>query len=729
MKERIQQNWLFALLTFLILVVASPPFLEVYQLGNSPLLLAMLAVICLVTLLFKNFLVTFPLYLLSYLTLLYSYFPLDQAFSFNWLTAFFDEVMLTYNQIVLGELNYMPQTIALVIILFFLIALAVLIIHYERLWLSYLLIVGYHLLLVAFNQLQLGNTLLLITVLALLFHQLKSYPDSLSFISKSKAFFLSMIIFSLFVGATYSFQLLVPQTRSFLFMQTGSIREAVNRLGLYQHIAQYGQSGLSKSGFSENDQQLGGALLDDASVVFTALQQNAHYWRVETKETYTGKGWESFSPSLHFIGNQETLVLEDPEYLGSLGPETAMLLRFTNAVTYLPQAYGRMQLPLNQIGGAEEIPEKNRINLKEAPKEFQLTWQEPEYDENDLQQISFDSLSNWQALVEQGTMSQQLILPPTVTERTTALAAELTQNETSLYGKVKAIEHYLKTDEGFRYSKTDTIYPENNQDYVDHFLFESKVGYCDNFSTAMIVLLRTQGIPSRWAKGFAPGEVTGQQNDLQEYTIRNSHAHSWPEVYFEGYGWVPFEPTPSFDNPDTPDELALESSVSSEVQESSAIDSSSEAQNSTPSTSTSTSTENKAEPQDSSTIQWGSILRWLLVGISLFIVILAGFFLKNYHLMLRYQLYRRLKPDDFTKAYLLLLKQAEQRYPRADSEPLDRYAQRVEKEYPLFEGSFISLTSLYEGRIYGKQQSDKAVWIASLDQVAKLLVDLGKKKS
>lgn len=726
MKERIQQNWFFALLTYLILIVASPPFLEVYQLENSPLFLAVLAVICLVTLLFKNFLITFPFYLISYLVLLYSYFPLNQVFSLQWITAFFDEVMLAYNQIVSGELSYMPQTIALVIILFFLIALAVLMIHYERLWLSYLLIVGYHLLLVAFNQLQLGNTLLLITVLSLLFHQLKRYPNDLSFFLKSKVFFLSLIVFALFVGATYSFQLLVPQTRSFLFMQTGAIRESVNRLGLYQHIAQYGQSGLSKSGFSENDQQLGGALLDDASVVFTALQQDAHYWRVETKDTYTGKGWESFSPSLHFIGNQESLILEDPEYLGALGPETTIQLRFTDAVSYLPQAYGRMQLLLDRIGGAEEITEKNRINLKDAPKDLQLTWQEPEYDENDLQQVSFNNSTDWQTLVEQGTMAQQLILPPTVTERTIALAAELTQNETSLYGKVKAVEHYLKTDEAFRYSKTDTTYPENDQDYVDHFLFESRVGYCDNFSTAMIVLLRTQGIPSRWAKGFAPGEATGQQDDLQEYTIRNSHAHSWPEVYFEGYGWVPFEPTPSFDNPDTPDEPALESSDSSETQESSTSASSSEAQNST--ASTTASSENKAEQQDTSTAQWSSILRWLLVGISLFVVILAGFFLKNYHLLIRYQLYRRLKPDDFAKAYLLLLKQAEHRSPRADSEPLDRYAQRFEHEYPLFEGSFISLTSLYEEIVYGKQPSDKAVWTTLLDQVAKLLVYLGKNK-
>lgn len=85
---------------------------------------------------------------------------------------------------------------------------------------------------------------------------------------------------------------------------------------------------------------------------------------------------------------------------------------------------------------------------------------------------------------------------------------------------------------------------------MDYFLFDSKVGYCDNFSTSMVVLLRTLGIPARWTKGFTNGLRTGTDNQgNEEYSILNSHAHSWPEVYFPGFGWLPFEPTPSFANP------------------------------------------------------------------------------------------------------------------------------------------------------------------------------------
>ncbi len=81
---------------------------------------------------------------------------------------------------------------------------------------------------------------------------------------------------------------------------------------------------------------------------------------------------------------------------------------------------------------------------------------------------------------------------------------------------------------------------------MDYFLFDTKVGYCDNFSTAMVVLLRAAGLPARWAKGFTGGYQTGTKDDNKIYTILNSNAHSWPEVYFPGFGWLPFEPTRFF---------------------------------------------------------------------------------------------------------------------------------------------------------------------------------------
>ena len=68
----------------------------------------------------------------------------------------------------------------------------------------------------------------------------------------------------------------------------------------------------------------------------------------------------------------------------------------------------------------------------------------------------------------------------------------------------------------------------------------------------MIVLLRSAGIPARWVKGYTEGTLDNtlaSAEGADVYTITNDNAHSWVEVYFPGYGWIPFEPTKGFTNP------------------------------------------------------------------------------------------------------------------------------------------------------------------------------------
>ena len=92
-----------------------------------------------------------------------------------------------------------------------------------------------------------------------------------------------------------------------------------------------------------------------------------------------------------------------------------------------------------------------------------------------------------------------------------------------------------------------------DEDYVDQFLFDTKRGYCDNFSTSMVVMLRSIGIPARWVKGFAPGEMSEMMTGESVYQITNNEAHSWVEAYMPGIGWMPFEPTIGFSGPDSID--------------------------------------------------------------------------------------------------------------------------------------------------------------------------------
>ena len=122
----------------------------------------------------------------------------------------------------------------------------------------------------------------------------------------------------------------------------------------------------------------------------------------------------------------------------------------------------------------------------------------------------------------------------------------------SPYRKALAIQTYLRSAE-FTYSLQAPVqggYDGNGLSVLADFL-QQKSGYCIHYASAMAVMARLEGIPSRIAVGYAPGRLTGAtvsvagQGALPEYEADARDAHAWPELYFQGLGWVPFEPTPS----------------------------------------------------------------------------------------------------------------------------------------------------------------------------------------
>ncbi len=120
------------------------------------------------------------------------------------------------------------------------------------------------------------------------------------------------------------------------------------------------------------------------------------------------------------------------------------------------------------------------------------------------------------------------------------------------FQKAMSIQKYLRSSE-FTYSLQAPVqggYDGNGLSVLADFL-QQKSGYCIHYASAMAVMARLEGIPSRIAVGYAPGRLTGAtvtvagQGALPEYEADARDAHAWPELYFQGLGWVPFEPTPS----------------------------------------------------------------------------------------------------------------------------------------------------------------------------------------
>ena len=120
------------------------------------------------------------------------------------------------------------------------------------------------------------------------------------------------------------------------------------------------------------------------------------------------------------------------------------------------------------------------------------------------------------------------------------------------YAQALALQSFLRGQE-FDYSLEAPVeggYDGNGIDVLARFL-EQRSGYCIHFASAMAVMAREMGIPSRMGLGYAPGRATGSTvpgpdgTELDEYAVDARDAHAWPELYFEGAGWVRFEPTPS----------------------------------------------------------------------------------------------------------------------------------------------------------------------------------------
>jgi hypothetical protein len=129
---------------------------------------------------------------------------------------------------------------------------------------------------------------------------------------------------------------------------------------------------------------------------------------------------------------------------------------------------------------------------------------------------------------------------PDLDPRIPALAQQVTSRSPTAYDKAWTIEMYLRTHYGY----TLELSGPPAEHPLAHFLFERRAGHCEYFAAAMTVMLRTQGIPARYVNGFLPGEY----NELgQDFIVRARDAHSWVEVYFPEYGWIPFDPTPPAD--------------------------------------------------------------------------------------------------------------------------------------------------------------------------------------
>ncbi|SFC05048.1 Transglutaminase-like superfamily protein [Alkalibacterium subtropicum] len=343
--------------------------------------------------------------------------------------------------------------------------------------------------------------------------------------------------------------------------------------------------GFRRTGMGIRTDKLGGRLHQDFSPVFRAFTQRPNYWKVMHRTTYNGFGWDSEAADTqktvtfpYTAWENGSLTAAQRQNMPEREDISSIRLEWIDDLSYLAYTYGWLELDYDSASEDEftvRLDDKNDYftvqNEEGVSGDYLLRYDRSfptRFDEKALREddgwreelaATYKELSSEDESVQAMENNEiiaywfedELQLPPSLPSRVYDLAEEITAGLNSEYEIVRAVETYLKEDGGYRYSLLDVERTPEDGDYVDHFLFESQVGYCDNFSTSMTVMLRSLGIPARWTKGFTPGSLIETDNDAPYFLVDNSNAHSWPEVFFPSYGWVPFEPSPSFANPVT----------------------------------------------------------------------------------------------------------------------------------------------------------------------------------
>nr|WP_249435944.1 transglutaminase domain-containing protein [Paenibacillus sp. Marseille-Q4541] len=326
------------------------------------------------------------------------------------------------------------------------------------------------------------------------------------------------------------------------------------------------------TGYDPAGRDMGAPLVQSNAVYFTATSPTPAYWRGQSRSIYDGRSWQragaAFEAYEYISTNgriREEEIEENPYF--RLVKQTITLQEPAKGGSDIFAGGVPLRLSFNDVNG-DGTTNENHLSGHDKNGSSLYIWSDPSsgnlrFDDKQLtepvQNYSMDVLLPVQDLTvlrkakgedPASVRKTDLQLPSSLPKRVQDLAASITSGTNNRYDAVMSVSRYLKTN----YTYTlNTRVPGIDKDFVDDFLFVTKKGYCNHFSTAMVILLRSEGIPARYVQGFAPGERDEQQSG--KYTVTQADAHSWVEVYFPGAGWFPFEATPGFEM--APEEQAV----------------------------------------------------------------------------------------------------------------------------------------------------------------------------
>jgi transglutaminase-like putative cysteine protease len=261
-----------------------------------------------------------------------------------------------------------------------------------------------------------------------------------------------------------------------------------------------------------------GSISLSPEVRFEVEAEERRYWKVGAYDRYTGDGWVRTAATSEFDGTQR----------GPPGPTRRVDQAVTaeTELSVLPAAWKATRLDGTEarVTGFGSLTPADPLA---AGERYEVVSRVSTAGPDQLRAAGDDY-----GAIDRGTYTQ---LPESTPQELTEYTTTLTANANNSYDTARIIERHLEQQK--RYS-LDVDRPSG--DIASEFLFEMEAGYCTYYATTMVTMLRSQGIPARFVTGYTPGQSVDD-----DYVVRGLNAHAWVEVYFPGYGWQQFDPTPA----------------------------------------------------------------------------------------------------------------------------------------------------------------------------------------
>jgi len=263
------------------------------------------------------------------------------------------------------------------------------------------------------------------------------------------------------------------------------------------------------------------------------------YWRLYALDAFDGTTWSSTDPRAEergqVLGSDALLPMQPFPTSSETFVQRYEVLRDIGD-PWLPMAHPAesVTVPLSEIRYQEDLASAVVDGGLGEGLEYTVTSRIVAPTGQELDAVDFQPPAEY---------GRYTLVPATVDLRVRDIALRWALDAgspASPYRQVLAIQQHLRTE--FEY--TLDVEPASDADALVEFLRVSRRGFCQQFATAMAILVRELGYPARVAVGYREGTANGNT-----YLVQSKEAHAWVEVYFEGYGWLPFEPTPGRSNP------------------------------------------------------------------------------------------------------------------------------------------------------------------------------------